>query len=117
MSVQKSGGVTGKGWVKGQSGNPGGRPKGIGKLAREHGDKALDVLVAALADDDGRVRIAAAREILDRGYGKPVTMTADVTNRLEELDDDFLEAAIAQLRASTGAADAPRSRSGSKTEH
>lgn len=27
MSEKKSGGVTGKGWSKGQSGNPGGRPK------------------------------------------------------------------------------------------
>ena len=104
-------------FVPGQTGNPGGRPKGIAKIAREHGDRALDVLVNALDDDDGRIRIAAAREILDRGYGKPVTMTADVTNRLEELDDDFLESAIAQLRASTDAAEKAGKRSGTKTTH
>ena len=104
-------------WKPGQSGNPGGRPKGIARLAREHGDKALNVLVSALDDDDGRIRIAAAREILDRGYGKPVTMTADVTNKLEELDDDFLESAIAQLRAATEVAPKSDSRSGKETAH
>ena len=31
----------------GKTGNPGGRPKGIAAKAREHTDKALDVLVAA----------------------------------------------------------------------
>lgn len=117
MTVENSGGATGKGWVKGQSGNPGGRPKGIAKLAREHGDRALEVLVNALDDDDGRIRIAAAREILDRGYGKPITMTADVTNKLEELDDDFLESAISALRASTEAAEKAGKRSGAKTTH
>jgi len=82
----------------GQSGNPGGRPKGLGTKAREHGDMCIEVLAAALSDTDARVRIAAARELLDRGYGKPLTMTAEVTNRLDELDDDTLAAAIGMLK-------------------
>ena len=48
----------------GQSGNPGGRPKGEAKVraaAREHTDTALGVLVSAMADE----------VILDRGWGKP----------------------------------------------
>lgn len=98
----------------GQSGNPGGRPKGIAAKAREHGDKALDVLAAALDDDDPKTRIAAAKEILDRGYGKPLTMTADVTNRLDDLDDDTLGAAIAALRDAVGAS--PKAGSGSRAE-
>jgi len=36
----------------GQSGNPGGRPKGIAAKAREHTDKAVEVLVAALDEAD-----------------------------------------------------------------
>ena len=86
----------------GTSGNPGGRPKGIAAKAREHSDKALDVLVAALDDADTRVRIAAANAILDRGYGKPVAMTADVTKKLDDLEDDELDTAINVLRAALG---------------
>ena len=82
----------------GQSGNPGGRPKGIASKAREHADRCIQVLSEALAEDDAKTRIAAARELLDRGFGKAVAMTADVTNRLEEFDDADLDAAISALR-------------------
>jgi hypothetical protein len=58
-------------WVPGQTGNPGGRPKGIAARAREHTDKALETLVAALDDPDRRVAVTAANIILDRGWGKP----------------------------------------------
>ena len=90
---------------KGVSGNPGGRPKGLAARAREHADKAIEVLVAGMDDDDPRVQIAAAKEILDRGYGKPLTMTADVTNKLEEFDDESLDAAISTLRTVIGSTD------------
>lgn len=83
----------------GQSGNPGGRPKGIAAKAREHTDKALDVLVEGMADSDARVRMVAAKEVLDRGWGKSLTMTADVTKKLDEFTDDDLDAGIAFLRA------------------
>ena len=86
----------------GKTGNPGGRPKGIAAKAREHTDKALDVLVAALDDADSRVRIAAANAILDRGYGKPVAMTADVTRKLDDWDDAELDTAIDAIKAVFG---------------
>lgn len=90
----------------GQSGNPGGRPKGIAALARQHTDRALEVLVAGMADDDARVRVAAAREVLDRGWGKPVQMSADVTKRLDTFDDAELDAAISVLESIVGSGDA-----------
>ncbi|MFD1945059.1 DUF5681 domain-containing protein [Paradevosia shaoguanensis] len=92
-----------KPFPKGVSGNPGGRPKGIAAKAREHTDAALDVLVEGMADEDARVRVAAAKEILDRGWGKPLTMTADVTKKLDEFSDDELDAGIAFLRSALSA--------------
>lgn len=91
----------------GVSGNPGGRPKGIAALARQHTDKALEVLSSALDDADGRIRVAAAKELLDRGYGKPIAMTADVTKRLDDWTDDDIDAAISAIRATLpGSSDA-----------
>jgi hypothetical protein len=101
----------------GQSGNPGGRPKGLAAKAREHADKALDVIAAALDDQDPKVRIAAAKEIFDRGFGKPVTMTADVSKRLEDLDDDSLDSAIDALRAAISTTDAADGGKGSSATH
>lgn len=71
--------------------------------AREHADKALQVLVEALGDQSGKVRISAARELLDRGFGKSISMTADVSKRLDDMDDASLDTAIDALRAAIGA--------------
>ena len=57
----------------GQSGNPGGRPKGEGRLreaAREHTDAALAVLIESLSHEDKRIALKAAELLLDRGWGK-----------------------------------------------
>jgi len=103
----------------GVSGNPGGRPrgKGIAAKAREHTDRAMEVLVEGMQDDDPKVRISAAREVLDRGWGKPLTMTADVTKRLDEFTDDDLDAGISFLRAAIGAADPDGEGEGTSTKH
>jgi hypothetical protein len=63
-------------FTKGQSGNPGGRPKEVADikaLARAHTDVALSALVAIVKDKgaSANARVAAASAILDRGYGKP----------------------------------------------
>jgi hypothetical protein len=61
---------------KGQSGNPGGRPKAlieVQALAREHTSKAIARLVKIVEDDTAphAAAVAAANSLLDRGWGKP----------------------------------------------
>lgn len=63
-------------WEKGQSGNPGGRPKALAeviKLARDEGINSLRTLIE-LRDSETTppaVRESCANSILDRGFGKP----------------------------------------------
>ena len=71
-------------WKPGQSGNPSGRPKkssemkDLERLCRESADEALALLVDTIRnpDADHRLRLQAAREVLDRGFGKPVDRSA-----------------------------------------
>ena len=75
-----------KRWQKGQSGNPGGRPKVIGDLqeqARQWAPEALEALreIAASRDAPPSARVSAAVALLDRGYGKPAqSIDAKVSN-------------------------------------
>lgn len=73
-SAENSAEQRGRPFQKGQSGNPGGRPKVAGhirELAREHGERAIERLVELMEGEDPRVARAAAADLLDRGYGKP----------------------------------------------
>jgi hypothetical protein len=106
---------------KGVSGNPGGRPKAIvsvTQLARaetEANIKALVEIRNGYINDDGvqtvppQARVAAAKELLDRGWGRPPqfsTSNAGEFRRAQEMTDDEL-AAIAsggsELAADTSA--------------
>ena len=81
---------------KGQSGNPGGRPKVLGEvqeLARQYAPKAIVELARlALKAKNETVRIAAIRELLDRGYGRPrqaMELSVPADNPLQLLLDEI----------------------------
>ena len=72
----------------GHSGNPGGRPKMPAALRdgmRALADDAMRVLREALSSDDERVRLMAASQIFDCGYGKP-NQTVDMNARVNSAD-------------------------------
>ena len=77
-------------FAKGQSGNPGGRPRDearVAELARSYTAEAIETLVHLMRHGkDERVRGTAAQALLDRGWDKPkVEVVADGT-------DSYIEA-------------------------
>ena len=67
---------TGNGrFQKGESGNPGGRPKfpaEMREMFQTKAPEAFEVLCKHLHATDPRVSVSAATQILDRAYGRPV---------------------------------------------
>jgi hypothetical protein len=100
---------TGKGgFLPGKSGNPGGRAKSISSLAleaRKHALAALGTLVRLMKNAKSeQVRVAAAREILDRGFGKAIQalqidagFAAKKLNELSDAELVVLEERIAAI--------------------
>ena len=92
---------------KGKSGNPGGRPKAITEireLAREHGPWAITRLRELAEGGDGKVAVAAVRELLDRGYGRPV-QAVEVDARVHASDPrELLESLLGRVSARGDAA-------------
>jgi hypothetical protein len=81
---------------KGKSGNPGGRPKVLGEvqeLARQHAPSAIVELARlALKAKSETARIAAIRELLDRGYGRArqsVEVSAPECNPMQMIIDEI----------------------------
>jgi hypothetical protein len=89
---------------KGQSGNPGGRPKIMGEvqeLARQHSGDAIETLAAIMRDKKAppAARALASNSILDRAYGRPPqTVNANVASRpaREMSDVELLAIAASQ---------------------
>lgn len=87
----------GRPFSKGQSGNPGGRPRGFGALIREATDDGEELVRTVLAvlrsrRTAARDRLRAAEFLADRGWGRPsqaielepsapLTFSLDIDNR------------------------------------
>ena len=65
------------------AGNPGGRPKGIVSKIREQTDdgaEMVDLLLGVMRDatEPAKLRMEAAKDLLDRGFGRAVQTTAQL---------------------------------------
>jgi hypothetical protein len=87
--------MRGRQFKKGESGNPGGRPKVIAELralARAYAPDAIKELARlAIKAKSEMARMAAIRELLDRGYGK--------AQQIVENEDDLSNKTAEELRA------------------
>ena len=75
---------------KGQSGNPGGRPRDeqkVAELARSYTREAIETLAELMrSGNEERVRGTAAQALLDRGWGKPkVEVVSDEAGYVQAL--------------------------------
>ena len=76
-------------WLPGRSANPGGRPgvpKEIRATLRELSPRAVERLGELLDSEDERIRLEAAKAILDRHLGRPA-IQADISLRGGAADD------------------------------
>jgi len=89
-------------WAKGESGNPGGRPKAQGEIreiARKHTDAAIETLVRIMNTENAShsAQVAAASALLDRGWGRPAqTINANIDGK-ESAEDLLTETFLSDL--------------------
>lgn len=94
----------GRPFTKGQSGNPGGLPRGMHgrilkarRLALHYAPQAIETLATLMADPDSRVRVAAAEGLLDRAGLRPYSLEPErVQVTAAVVDVDALRAELAR---------------------
>ena len=90
-------------WAKGESGNPGGRPKGLGdirEIARAHTGEAIETLVKVMnkPEASASAQVAAAVALLDRGWGRPSqTINASIESNNQGDIDASLEREMSEI--------------------
>jgi len=101
--TENSGGTAGlhknlRPWPKGQSGNPGGRPKGLAALVRAETDEGAELVAFMLDVLRGKrraptaLRLQAVQWLADRGWGKATqvvegSLTASIDATVSGLDE------------------------------
>lgn len=100
-----------KRWKKGQSGNPGGRPKkkiDSEKTAQEHAEEAIAALVEVMTNPKAAAvaRVSAAQAILDRGFGRPTqaikaehSLSSEFETLLADINEERKQERIARSRS------------------
>ena len=78
--------------------------RNIAAMARELAPLAMEKIAELVRSDQPNIALDAAKHILDRAIGKPIAMSADVTDRLDELTSDELDAAINELTSQIASA-------------
>lgn len=87
-----------KPWKKGESGNPGGRPKGVQDLqalARTFTEDAINALGEIVRNKKApqSARVSASAVLLERGWGKPLAeMNLNVRRSIQDFTDEELAA-------------------------
>jgi len=97
------GGITGRGFLPGQSGNPGGRRRGLARMTREklghEGEAIVDFWIEAMNDTSLSIRdrLEASKLLAERGWGKPTAFV--VLDDEDARDEAELEAAVERFGA------------------
>ena len=94
-----TGGITGKGFKPGQSGNPGGKvkmPKELIAKCRDMTDEVLEFWIATMRDSDakGSDRLKASENLIERGFGKTaqvVEFNGEDGNALPTISIQFIK--------------------------